>query len=83
MQTVAMLGNHQGLVGHLVATVQVLITTANEAANVSNLANGISMQQDVLVAARSELQRSLRLGMYGTGAQNQGPASSIPQVATH
>ena len=63
---------------------QVLIQTANQAADAEKLANGVSMQQDVLVAARSELHRSLRLGMYGTGSSRNSPsANGIPQVATH
>ena len=61
---------------------QVLIKTADAAADADTMANGGSMQQDVIVAARSELYRSLRLGMYGSGS-DQGPASGVPQVATY
>ena len=63
---------------------QVLIKTADAAADAEKMANGVSMQQDVIVAARSELYRSLHLGMYGTGSdQATGPASGVPQVATY
>ncbi len=62
---------------------QVLIGTADAAAAAEQMANGSSMQQDVIVAAQSELRRSLRLGMYGTGSSHAlGSASGVPQVAT-
>lgn len=63
---------------------QVLIKTADAAADAERLANGGSMQQDIIVAARSELYRSLRLGMYGTGSdQAMGTTNGVPQVATY
>ncbi len=62
---------------------QVLTGSADRAADAGKLANGVSLQQDVLVGARSELYRSLRLGMYGSGpSRDANSASGIPQVAT-
>ena len=67
----------------VVGLVQVLIKTADAAADADKMANGASMQQDVIAAARTELYRSLRLGMYGIGSnQALGSASGVPQVAT-
>ncbi|KAK9821003.1 hypothetical protein WJX74_000222 [Apatococcus lobatus] len=60
---------------------QVLIKTADAAAEADKMANGGSMQQDVVVTSRSELYRSFRLGMYGTGSnQALGSTSGVPQA---